>query len=261
MKTIQDSGFRVLDWRSVSLAALCLVCLAGCGGMPSFPDPKPGQGQIVVELKGEPRAGVTGPARETVMDEYEVSSRSVEEGEAFERVDYDAIEDVVVILDAASSGRRSTAPNQATVEIDEAGFSHSQLLLAGVSELPTSLLISNSRRIELNVFGFSDTDEYVEVTIEPGQTGRIEMPPPGRYELMCDEDEGLHCTLFVTATSYAWIGSSDEFPFFNGLAPGSYEVSVFAPRLPEIVKAVDVAAGKRTKVIAELTVNDLPKAE
>lgn len=258
MRRISNCELRIAS--RVLPALLALGCLAGCAGMPSFPDPEPGQGQIVVDLKGEPREGVGGPARETVIDGYSVGSQSVEQGKRFERVDYDAIEDVVVIVGAAS-GRRSTAPSAAAVEITGDGFSRSQLLLAGNSSLPNTLTVTNRRDDELTVFAFSDTDEYFEVTIKPGETGKVGRLAAGRYQMMSDEDEDLYCVLFVTEARLAWIGPSDDYPFFDGLAPGEYELRVYAPRLPEWSKLVNVTAGERTIVAARLTVNELPKVE
>lgn len=236
------------------------LCLAGCGGMPSFPDPDPGRGQIVVDLRGEPREGVGGPATEEVVGDYTISRRSVEEGKAFERVDYDEIEDVVVICDDISQSPQDR-PLMADLEVTDDGFSAAQLLLAENPPLPNMLSMRNGRESEVTLFAFSDTDEYFEVTLQPGEDRVLNFLAAGRYEIMCEQDEDLECTLYVVDVPFAWIGSSAEYPFIDWLDPGEYTLRIYPPRLPEVVKTVTVKPDERTVVTVELTVNDLPKAE
>lgn len=236
------------------------LCLAGCGGMPSFPDPDPGRGQIVVDLRGEPREGVGGPATEEVVGDYTISRRSVEQGQAFERVDYDEIEDVVVISRDVPAAV-ADIPSLARLEVTDDGFGAAQLLLAENPPLPNKLTVHNGRESEVTLFAFSDTDEYFEVTVKPGETGEVKQLAAGRYEIMCEQDEDLECTLYVVDVPFAWIGSSDEYPFIDGLNPGEYTLEVHPPRLPTVMRDVRVTADERTIETIELTVNDLPKAE
>ncbi|MBK8206990.1 MAG: hypothetical protein IPK87_09405 [Planctomycetes bacterium] len=235
-------------------ALLSMATLAGCASAPSYPDPQPGSGQILVNLNGQAREGVKGPAREDEHGEYSITRTSVEKGRDFERVNYKAITDVVVILPEASMAKRGPASGVELV-VDEAGFSRSQLVMSPGTELT----IRNARDASLSIFGFSDAD-FFELTIKPGASASTRVAAAGTYEIACDEDESLACTLFVTGGAY-WTGRSDEGAFFDALPPGEYTVEVYAPRLPSSTHKLTVAGGKRQTVTVDLTVNDLPKAK
>lgn len=221
-----------------------------------------------MDLKGEPREGVGGPKRESVTDGYSIRSESVEKGEAFERVDYEAIEDIVVLLDARTPGDSPTTdPDVARLEVDEDGPDRSQMLMQGdlsggfYSLPPSRLEIVNHRDESLTIVGFSDTGEFFEATIGADDTGEVGALVAGRYEVTCDEIEDFLVILHVTEDLHGWIGSSDEYPFFDHLPPGEYTLSIQPPRLPEVTRSVTVTAGERKIVTAKLSVNDLPKAE
>lgn len=238
-----------------ALAALLSVAiLAGCASAPSYPDPQPGSGQILVSLNGQARDGVKGPAREDEHGEYSITRTSVEKGRDFERVNYKAISDVVVILPEAAVPKPGPVAGVEVV-VDDAGFSHSQLAMSPGAELT----IRNDRDASLSIFAFSDAD-FFELTIKPGASASTRVAASGTYEIACDEDESLACTLFVTAGAH-WTGTSDEGAFFDALPPGEYTVEVYAPRLPSSTHRLTVAGGKRQTIVVDLTVNDLPKAK
>ena len=246
--------------------AWCLVIgalmLSACSSTPSYPPPRADSGQILVQLQGSPREGVSGPKTEEVQEEYSRSRESVEQGRAFERVDYDEIDDVVVIVDAGAAVLTDSPlvlPDATEIEVDEDGFSRFQYLGVRRTRGKATFTLQNSLDREIHVYGFNGNDDYFEQTVSSGTLATFAVSEPGRYEVFCEEEESFSCVLFVADGPFAWIGTSDEDAFFNYMPAGSFEVTVHAPRLPASTKTVTVAKGKRETVTADLTVNDLPK--
>ncbi|MHC4408188.1 MAG: hypothetical protein ACYS0E_04485 [Planctomycetota bacterium] len=231
----------------------------GCASAPSYPEPQDGNGQILVKLEGEPKEGLLGLGRWGAPDDYDIKR---EEGGAFERVDYGHLPDVVVVADpgrALPVDSSAPAPAAAELELDEDGFSRVQLLAAaGGRSGHASLTLLNRRSSAVHLYGFNETDASFEATVGANARTTVAVSETGRYDIFCDEDESLHCVLFVTDRP-AWIGSSDSGAFFDELLPQEYMVTVFPPRLPKWSRKVTVTAGKRATLTARLTVNNLPK--
>lgn len=230
---------------------LALALTSACTTTPSYPEPTVDSGQILIELKGEAKDGVTGPKSTRDRTDYESTGRSVEQGKAFERVNYEELEDVVVIIKGAGNSGQAGG---ASVEIGRDGFSRSQLMMDKGSELS----IRNRRDAALTVVGFS-ADEFFEIKVAANATATTRVAASGSYVVTCDEDETLSCTLFVLGDDAGWIGNSSDAAFFNGVAPGEYSVFVHGPRLPCWYGKAKVTAGNRVTLNAGLTVNKMTK--
>lgn len=246
------------------LAGSALLALSSCASGPSFPEPQPGKGQIVVSLKATPKEGVTGPRKDRVVDDYATSHESVESGKQFQRVKYEAIPDTVVLC-SGGTGARSAA-----LVAGKDGLDHSQLALSlAGAETPARVSITNQRDKSLTFVAVPRDTEVVgagtigsapivDITVAPGQSATLNLVTAAIYDLTCDEDETLACVVYVNNAG-AWIGSTKEKAFFDGLAPGEYDLIVYGPRLPVVRKTVKVSAGARAQAEAELTVNRLHK--
>lgn len=245
-----------------ALVVIAIVTV-GCAGARSYPEPQGSNGQILVNLKGEPKKGLRGPNRQNLPgEEYDIDSESVEQGRAFERVDYRNVPDVVVVADPGRA-LRGNIPGPATavaaLELDKDGFSRVQLLAAaGGPRGDANFTLLNRRSGTVHIYGINEADACFEATVGANARSTVHVSETGRYDIFCDEDESLHCVLFVTDRP-AWIGSSDSGAFFDELPPQEYTVTVYPPRLPQWRKKVTVTAGKRTTLTATLTVNNLPK--
>jgi hypothetical protein len=225
----------------------------------SYPEPLGEIGQILVRLRGEPKKGVGGAE----TGGYGVAPESVDQGGAFERVDYGDLQDVVVVVDPGGTlpeGVPGPAPVAAALHLGKDGFNRLQLL--AVTAGPggaASFTLSNQRDSAVHIFGSSETGALFEAAVDAKARRSIRVSEVGRYDIYCDEDESLHCVLFVTDRP-AWIGSSRSGAFFDDLRPGEYAVTVYPPRLPKWFKRVTVTAGQRATLTAPLTVNNLPQA-
>lgn len=282
---IADCGLRISD-RVPRRARLLLTLsfflfpfsfFAACASVPVYPDPTPGEGQILVELKGIPRDGVKGPVRETVRDDYSSHSESVEKGKAFERVKYDQLEDVLTLLTRAD-GEDVYAihftfgtDDGTTLTLTRDGFTSDGKLRR---QVPLNLCgwfwlyLNNDLDVPVEFYLEHENGGLTAITVPAKSThkGRL---PPGVHDLTCDQVGSAGCRVVATsggALSYythdAEVSELGRYVngFFNDLRPSEYDIVVYPPRLPEVRKRVTVEAGKRTTVIAELTVNHLPKA-
>lgn len=259
-----------------AILGTALVCalLAGCAMGPSYPDPSPNSGQVLVHLQGQPREGVGGPATRTEVAEYSLVRRSVEEGDQYQRVDYDALEDVVVVLRRTDGGRfigqlHTEAWRNADLDswdprvhlrAGERGFDHTQRIGYEPDDEGPSLVVSNARAEALDLYFISAAGEVFELAVAAGASAGIRLAA-GTYEVECDQQDQLYCTVYLLDKEAGWIGSSRYSAFFDTLPPGRYEVTVYPPRLPSWSSAVDVAAGERAVVTAPLTVNELPRLD
>lgn len=237
----------------VAITIACFALLLGCASTPSWPQPEPYSGQILVHLDGKARQGVGGPKTEEAIGEYTITRESIEKGENFERVDYRAIEDVVVILQGAGQDALRGPGSRAELSVGNMMFSRQQVAMLPSAELS----VRNERKSAVTIFGASDED-FFELTVAAQATAKVSVPKAGVYDLTCDEDETLSCTLFVVE-GVCWIGPSSDSAFFNVLKPGKYTVHIHAPRLPARTRDLTVQGGKRETVTVDLSVNDLPK--
>lgn len=242
-------------------APIMLILLAACGTTQKLPDPAPGTGQIVVRLEGAPREGVRGPAREEKLGEYEITSESVEKGRDFERVNYGAIEDVIVLCNSGSGPARQTLP------IGPFGPERKQMALSLSGNQPAVVQINNRREGAQTIWAVPRAEfagmlyeaaPALDITVAAKASAELKFTQPGVYDLFCDEDEYFECTVFVVAGG-SWTGPSNEPAVFNNLNPGSYELIVIPPRLPVQQHKATVTVGQRSEVKARLTVNALPR--
>lgn len=250
--------------RQTTLVAALIVAalLSACASAPSRPDPQPGEGQVLVTLKGVPRQGVKGPKREMVRDDYVTSVDSIEQGKNFERVRYDRLPDVVVLLESADgSPVHSPAPGVAArgtvLTLDKKGFDHVQCCVNNGATM--ALTVRNERPAAVDLFFDGEDGSFASLRLESGKEGSIKLGR-GMHEVTCDQDEKAISHVYVTFEGELWCGTSEEQAFFAGLKPGDYEITVYAPRLPLVRHHVQVSGGQRAQVTAELTVNSLPKA-
>ncbi len=248
----------------LTIFALPLL-LAGCALGPSYPEPQPDSGQILVHLRGVAREGVTGPATRESRDDYNVFRESVEKGSAFERVDYGAIEEVIVVLKPVAP--EFTGPvNQATLPeltLTQDGFDSTQVAsrgLPGPGGSRASLVLRNERATAVTIYGFSADDLGFEAVVPANSSAVATVSTAGVFDVFCLEDEQATCRWITEFRGSVWQGVSWHGAFFGGLPAGKYELEVYPPRLPIRHASATVELGKRTEVTVDLTMNDLPKA-
>lgn len=250
--------------KSITILLLAFsVGLAGCKSAQIFPQPTVDEGQVLVTLTGVPKAGVTGPSEE-ISDSYSGDTMSVERGKRFQRVDYDEIENVVVILERID-GTEIKANNlpAASIDFDEDGFISPFYTFKLVDDY---LKLQNKSDDTLTVFFASRSDLAFDFVEKPNTESDVDSKyfmqsdTIGEWTITIDEIDSAQATL-LTTFGLAWIGSSDEQAFFGNLDDGEYIVKVIAPRLPVVTRTLTVTKGKRSAVNVKLTVNGLPKSK
>ena len=237
--------------RTAILAVAVLV--AGCGGK-EYPQPKPDKAQVLVKLAARAKEGIKGPKGDT-GDSYSSAGSDPQKAKCYARVDYADLEDIAVFLKGAGLGEGGPAPKAAMLTISNDGPDH-RLVLLGPKKM-TQLTIRNRMNVTLTLGCMGQGGDGFLTSVSPGKEGVVTLSDPGCYELNCDEDECLLVTLIVAPTSWAALGKSGEDVFFDGVTPGELEVVIQAPRLPDVLRKVSLAAGGRATVNAEVSVNKM----
>lgn len=253
--------------RAKSLAALMLAAATlpfGCATAPTYPPPAADKAQVVVKVTATPKAGVQAPRTEGQYDK-----ESVEKGRRFTRVNYSKMDCIAVVLIGESRWMGPEDGNE--VEIASHGFTR-DLSIGFMKQtvnghgIPAACSFSfrNNRSTSLTLFGSTPSNETngtFEIRVPANGVATCALVSAGLYDVYCDEDENLYCQILATSSTYAQLCESGGEAFFEGLAPGAYEVEVYAPRLPVWRMKVNAVAGKRETLYAEVTVNKLPKAK
>ncbi len=173
-------------------------------------------------------------------------------GARFERVNYGAMKDIAVWLTGPTLPADGPAPRTERLRVGKL-FDRDLVLLAPGR---TRLEIANDRTAAVTVFCFGDRDGF-ELDIAPGQTRDAVLREPGSYELLCDQDPSLRVRVVVASSSWTATVRSGGWAVFDALPPGSYALTVAAPRLPPWERTVTVTPGGRETVEATATVGRL----
>jgi hypothetical protein len=221
----------------------------------SLPPPDRDRGQVVVELEAVSKAGLS---RWRPGSSYDDSAPSL--GPAYERVNYDALPDMLVLLTGARLDEAGPVPRKAQLKIERRAerpaFDHQQVLLGPHGM--TKLCIENVTDRSLSLYTEADQGDGFELDLEAGSRGQVTLSVPGEYHLRCAEEESLASELVVAGTTYASAGRSGDTIFFDHIPPGDCVLTVLAPRLPPFSQSLAVRPGERLTVMAQLSVNTLP---
>lgn len=249
------------------LLASVVAMIAGCESTPNYLPPTADECQVLIRLQGQPKTGVT-DAKEEVTDLYSGETMSVENGKKYERVDYDEIENVIVILERVDGSnvmlRGSSRQHDIDVDFDEDGFSiESPIVLDSTT---SSVTFRNQSSSAMHVFGVNGKDISFELKVEANRNRQAPLvlakglSHHNTWELSIDENDDSTLLIIVT-NGISWTGASDEQAFFEKLVEGEYILRVIAPRLPEVRTSFIAVKGERKTVDIKLTVNNLPKAK
>jgi hypothetical protein len=215
----------------------------GCGGAP--PAPTAGRAQVWGEIRGEPKQGAPeAPGR--------YARGAVPEGATF--VDYTHIGPVVVRLEGAPAVK--AAPT--TVTLSPAGFDDA-LYAVGVGG---QVVVRNQAGRALTVYGLMDGRAAFEVALASGADSPP-LPAPdaaGALQLFTYEDEALRADLIVVAGRFQRAQGGARF-VFDDLPPGTYTLTAWHARFPELRRPVTLRAGEQAHVDLVFGVNALPKVD
>ncbi len=235
--------------------AVLALAVAGCGGPSAtdLPPPAADRAQIAVAVSAAPRPGVR-PSRGE--DGYD----GPEAGRAYARVDYRKMPDIAVVVTGAGLPADGPVPRTARLVARADGFDRGLVLLGPDGR--TTLEIENRLDRELNVFclGRGDERDGFDIAIPAREARSVTLREPGVYGIACVEEPSLTAEAVVAGSSHAILVRSGGTALFDGLPPGTWEVTVRAPRLPSWRTRIEAPAGRRTEVPAVLTVGNLQSA-
>src|SRR5690606_6296617 len=102
---------------------------------------------------------------------------------------------------ATGRGGPQLLPSAGEITLDEDGFNRVQFLTRTGRDFG-SFTLHNQRKEPVHLYGFNAEDDSFEAEVSGGALGTVKVARPGRYDVYCEEDETLHCVLFVTDGSF-----------------------------------------------------------
>jgi hypothetical protein len=245
----------------VALLLLLLLCAAGCGSNKSgaganAPQPAPGRAALSVTVRAEPKQGWRDPRRQS--ETYDMSM--IGAGQAYEPVEYAALDDVVVWVEAPGEPQASQ-----TITIDLARPS-GPVRVCGTRD---SWKIENAGAEGLTIYARYETGDVTDLgAVAPRATITHQPKSHGLVEILSDARPQPLARIYVAPIPTAGAGAnanrarvvkSGQRVVFNDLPPGAARVTAWHPRLPGSSTQVNLAPGAAGSAALVVGVNQLPK--
>jgi hypothetical protein len=219
------------------LAKIVVVCMAAaCVGCSAPVKIAAGMSALRVRVVAEPKAGYRMPGRvkaSGAYGAYRVSSASTSQGRQFERVNYRALEGVVVWIEGESESNVQPASPSASVDVPiesrTLGRSTPPTFVCGVGG---SIVFRNRGRSAESVYSFSTGNEFDVGVIAQNDRAVFSPRAPGLIEVLTDSSDDPIAIVYVAPTHHVQRVTSGEAAVFNNVPPGRYRVSCWHPRLP-----------------------------
>jgi hypothetical protein len=212
---------------------------------------------VRVQVVAQPKAGSKLAVRAPAVYDDPGKTPARETG-AYETVDYDNLEDVVVWLEPASgaggSGGAAGAPVTVQVVADKAAGA---IVAASVGQ---KILLRNAGSRATSIYSVSEGNEFDFTSIAPGESREYVVRSPGLIEVLTDPSKEPAARVYAAPSRWVATTRSGRAVDFVDVVPGRYAVVAWHARLPGARAAVDLAANQRAQVNLEIGVNALPKA-
>lgn len=249
-----------MNARLTIIASICVAFVSvGCSAPVRI---APGLSALRVKIIAEPKTGYRMPSRASVGGAYDSdydSSASTGDGTQFERVNYRALEDVVVWIEPESHVQLSPLPSSINVPVaPHSGRSTSPSVFA--CGTGATVIFSNRSRSAESVYSLSDPNDFDLGTIAPTEQAVFSPRAPGLIEVLTDSSDDPVAIVYVAPTNHVQRVTSGKAAVFNNLPPGRYRVSCWHPRLPGASADVILVADILTETTLTVSVNLLPHA-
>jgi hypothetical protein len=228
---------------AILLIALALLA-AGCQSAPSA-----GMAGLRLKIIAEPKTGAA--ADNTHVLEYDAP---VTAAGAYERVDYDNLDDIVVWLEPATAGKL----DERDVDIDGATSVYG---LTGAVSVGQTINFHNTGSTKANVYSVSDGNQFDFGSMMPGAFAQYTVRSPGLIEVLTDSQKGPVALVYAAPTALVRVAHAGETVSFNDLRPGEYVVHSWHPRLPGHEMRVNLLADRVSDAAIKVGVNGLPTVE
>lgn len=227
---------------------LLLLGLAGCQ---SEPTPSPGMSGMSIRVIAEPKSGVRDAGGGVKVYDAPV----VKEQGQFEKVDYSALDDIVVWAEPVSA---SAPVNGAavTVSVDAHKPAEKLSAVAGVGQ---RLILHNSGPGALNLYSVSDGNDFDLGKVAAGGHGHYTVRSSGLIEVLAASDRDPVAEIYAAPSRWVALTHSGATVEFTNLPPGRYKICSWHPRLPGTEESVTLAANQILKTTIKVGVNALPK--
>jgi hypothetical protein len=234
-----------------------LLALAGCragGSSGAAPQPAPGRAALSVLVQAQPKAGWRDAGSQASAYDIGEIGRS----RAFETLNYSALDDIVVWVNATDPPDTAPAPVRITIDIGRPSMA------IHPSGLRDSWIIRNSAPEALPIYVLHESGQVSDLgTLAPGAQTSATAREPGLVQLMCDIRPDPLAQIYVAPVPTSGSGrvrvtTSGNRVVFNDLPPGPARVSSWHPRLPGSGADVTLSAGQSANATIVVGVNSLP---
>lgn len=228
----------------VSLAALLVI------GCQSALRPAPGMAALRVKVVAEPKAGSKLAERAPAVYDHPGMTATPEKG-AYETVDYDNVDDIVVWLEPGAGA--AAAPR--TIDVNPA---HSSPAVVPVS-VGQKIVLRNTAAAPTPLYSVSDGNEFEHAGIPAGGSAEYTIKSPGPIEVLVSPAKDPVLRLYAAPSRFVATTRSGRSVDFADVPPGTYTVVAWHPRLPSAQSPATLAANQSAQATLKIGVNDLPK--
>ena len=242
-------------WAFAAIVAL-LACACGCesnkAGAGARDAPAPDRAALSVTIRAEPKQGWRDPRRDSAI--YDMSMVGV--GQAYEPVEYAALDDVVVWVESPGEPQASQ-----TITMDVAR-PDATLKVCGTRD---AWKIENSGADGLALYARYESGDVIDLgTVTPGASVSHQPTALGFVEILSDARPQPLARVYVApipsaSGNRARVVKGGQRIVFNDLPPGAARVAAWHPRLPGSSAQVDLAPGATGRAALVVGVNQLPK--
>jgi hypothetical protein len=232
---------------NITLAFL-LLALVGCQ---SEPAPSPGMSGVSIRVVAEPKAGVKDAGGGVKV----YDTPAVKEQGQFEKVDYAALDDIVVWVEPVSPSGPVRA-SAVTVSVDVQKPAEK---LSAVAAVGQRLILHNSGSSPQNLYSVSDGNDFDLGKVAVGGHGEYTVRSPGLIEVLAASDRDPVAEIYAAPSPWVTLTHSGATVDFTNLPPGQYKVCSWHPRLPGTQASITLAPNQVSRTTIKVGVNALPK--
>ncbi len=224
--------------------------LAGCQ---TATPPIAGMAALQVKIIAEPKTGA--PSGDAYVSEYDTP---IAPAGPFERVDYDALDDIVVWVESNAADEFFRTPDPIDVHIDPSKPAAGLTCVVCASQ---TITFHNDGSKAADIYSVSDGNEFDLGTLAPGQTAKHIVNSANLIEILADSQKDPVALIYAAPTPRVQLTHAGQTIEFNNIPPGQYTVHSWHPRLPGHEMTVNLSANKIADASIKVGVNGLPTVE